>query len=39
MKLGGFGMALGPEAAAVAENASREAYFRRWLARKKEAAK
>lgn len=39
MKLGGFGMALGPEAAEVAENASREAYFRRWLARKKEAAK
>lgn len=39
MKLGGFGMALGPEAAEAAENASREAYFRRWLARKKEAAK
>lgn len=37
--MGGLGLGGGPAAAEAAENAAREAYLRRWLARKKEAAK
>ena len=40
LRIGGLGfMPAGPEVAEAAENVAREAYLRRWLTRKKAAAK